>query len=620
MSSARFITFFLALLVNITLISRAQEPYYPPPSDINYHSDTLTIYPPDSLPGSPVVLLGYNIYVDGLFYDNVLVENQSDTVDSIPDFSTLYPGNHEFCVYTVYNEWISDPACDSALVIYGYELPFVEDWSSGNFTENQWITNSGNWTVETDEGNPGPAAEFSAIPVQTNYEIPLESYAFRGDSLQDIGIITLYYDVRLQSINSTGQEKLMIQYWNWTTKSWLTLNELSNQNGSFAWQNHSDRIWSAHGKIFKIRYLVTGINMDDIIFWSVDNIRIIRECIPAYNLELTEHVDYNELHWIPPDVCCPPNFWMEWDDGQNSGNSIGTGSAVEFDVAARWRPDQLYDQGGCLVEQVRFFPAEPQASYSVRIWTGDSAEVILADQSVTNPVIGQWNDITLNPSVRIEAGQQLWAGYHISTTTGYPAGVDDGPAIDGNGNMIFWENHWQTLKQLNAGLDYNWNIGCYTVFDDGWPYYFVKIYRETNDGGFQYYDFVDDAADYNDTSIILSDTYCYQVTFCGGLNGDTCESEPTNIACESEFLEVGDNSSTGALTIYPNPANSSITIQSCESIEIVRIYSLIGDLVLKRNVGDNQYLLDVSGLKSGIYFLEVECGKEWIKKKVVVLK
>ena len=52
----------------------AQPPgYFPPPSDIDFHQDTLTIYPPDSLPGDPVILLGYNILIDIVFYDNILV-------------------------------------------------------------------------------------------------------------------------------------------------------------------------------------------------------------------------------------------------------------------------------------------------------------------------------------------------------------------------------------------------------------------------------------------------------------------------------------------------------------------------------------------------------------------
>ena len=66
----------LLLLLLITELSPAQPGnYYPPPSSISYQTDTLTINPPDSLPGDPVILLGYNIYVDDDFYDNVMVTN-----------------------------------------------------------------------------------------------------------------------------------------------------------------------------------------------------------------------------------------------------------------------------------------------------------------------------------------------------------------------------------------------------------------------------------------------------------------------------------------------------------------------------------------------------------------
>src|SRR5665811_105093 len=51
-------------------------------------------------------------------------------------------------------------------------------------------------------------------------------------------------------------------------------------------------------------------------------------------------IDYNELSWIPPESNCCDNT-IHWDDGVYSGNSIGTGGAVEFDVAARWTPEQL---------------------------------------------------------------------------------------------------------------------------------------------------------------------------------------------------------------------------------------------------------------------------------------
>src|SRR5690606_24500206 len=40
----------------------------------------------------------------------------------------------------------------------------------------------------------------------------------------------------------------------------------------------------------------------------------------------------------------------------------------------------------------------------------------------------------------------------------FPAGTDNGPAIDGFGNMVNLDGVWETLLSLNAALNYNWNL------------------------------------------------------------------------------------------------------------------------------------------------------------------
>ena len=40
--------------------------------------------------------------------------------------------------------------------------------------------------------------------------------------------------------------------------------------------------------------------------------------------------------------------------------------------------------------------------------------------------------------------------------------MDDGPAIDGYGNMMNFGG-WQTLLQINPELDFNWNIAAHLV-------------------------------------------------------------------------------------------------------------------------------------------------------------
>jgi hypothetical protein len=615
MSSLPLSAIFFGIFLCFSTVSLAQEPFYPPPSDIEYQNDTLTIFPPDSLPGDPVILLGYNIYVDSTFFTNIYVDNQDDTAEYIFNTDELYPGNHEFCAKALYNEWISDQVCDSGLVIYGYELPFLEDWSSGNFSQNEWKTDSGNWTVEAEEGNPGPAAVFSGLPAQYNYEIPLESYAFRGDSLH-FGNLFLGFDVKLISNTNTGNERLVIQRYNWNNQLWEDVDYFSNHNGSFDWSRVRVKLFGINktGPDFKVRIVARGLNSSDISYWAIDNLYIYRDCWNATDLVLYESSGFNTVYWTPPIIGCGP-WWFHWDDGVNSGNSIGTGDSAEFSVAARWDPDQLIELNGVPIVRISFFPAEVQAEYSIRIWTGDSTVHLIYDKPVPNPVIGQWNDITVDSSIYIDATKELYVGYHINAYAGYPAGVDDGPAINGYGNMIYWEDTWQTLLEVNQDLDYNWNIQFSDGPDPDFPDARYKIYRNTNDEGYQLYDIVD-YIPYEDHNINEDDFYCYEVTMEWNKYRDTCESVPTNEDCSTIF-GLNENSKDEFIRIYPNPASSSITIQSSEPMERIKIYSLLGDLVLEKNVGEKQIIVDVSSIKSGVYFLEIKQGKNKSWKKII---
>ncbi|MCB5268118.1 MAG: T9SS type A sorting domain-containing protein, partial [Candidatus Cloacimonetes bacterium] len=162
--------------------------------------------------------------------------------------------------------------------------------------------------------------------------------------------------------------------------------------------------------------------------------------------------------------------WIHYDN-ENGGNSIGTGAAADFDVAANWDAmgdtNSIYPYVGMNITKIQFFPAEANCEYAVRIWTG-TAHSLVVDQAVTAPVIGQWNEIILDTPFTIPAGQSLMAGYRCNTQTGYPAGIDDGPTVNGYGNMLNLGG-WDTLFD-NAGLEGNWNIRVYVADADGREY------------------------------------------------------------------------------------------------------------------------------------------------------
>jgi hypothetical protein len=612
----------ILILVLSNGIAFAQPGYYPPPSSINYQTDTLTIHPPDSVPGDPVVLIGYNIYIDDVFSGNVMVSNPLETVDYYLDDESMLPGTRVICAKTVYNDWISESSCDTSEIIYGYDLPFLEDWSSGNFEENQWIISSDHWQIETGDGNPLPAAVFRGEPGLTNYEARLESHPFNTLDFVN-GSMMIEFDLKLESSMASGEEFLKVQVWNLESQSWADAAVYSNADGSFGWIHKQIGIaWQDVANIFMVRFIAAGTNSTDINGWFLDNINVNRECFIPENYQVVFRTSdvwgqiYNSLSWTQPDLGWL-DWWIRWDDGVNAGNSLGNGDASELDVAIRFTPEQLAPYEGLSVVQISFFPVESSANYAVRVWQGENADSLCAEQVAEDPEIGSWNYITLSNPWPVDVTKELWVGYHFSTPTGYPAGVDDGPAVDGYGNMIYWEGGWKTLLEINPELDFNWNIAALMYTSVDYPKTYFKIYRQENLEGFELYDST--ASLHYDDYWIGWELYCYQVSMVTIKDGDTCESDRTEMECE--YVKLNENPVIETnVRIFPNPASSVLNITSPEKINEVRIYNMLGECELKLEIGNWEGRVDVSCLQSGIYFVEVMTEESRTLSKILIIR
>lgn len=78
-------------------------------------------------------------------------------------------------------------------------------------------------------------------------------------------------------------------------------------------------------------------------------------------------------------------------------------------------------------------------------------------------------------------------------------------------------------------------------------------------------------------------------------------------------LNVDEQTNIATSTIYPNPANDFIMIETENETEI-KIYSVSGQMVLRQSISDGTNTIDVSKLNSGIYFIDIE----GVMNKVVV--
>jgi hypothetical protein len=610
--------------------------FYPFPPNCFFQADTgtqpLMICPPTDLNGAlPNYFLGFNVYVDG------------DLDDFLPPSATSYlpsveqPGIYTCWLTAVYdlsifgypNETIESSALTTEYILsYGYPLPFLEQWIYGNFETNNWLPEGENWSLNGWEGNQPPAAQFTWDPIQTDYQVALESHPLLADSLTE-GQIYLDFDLKLDNYLPTGTEQMLVQVWNWESQEWSTVQTYSNEEGSFDWvSEHLDITDQAMGMVFRIRFLSIGENSLNIVGWYLDNIHVYRECNPP--LELEAIIDYTpfgmHLDWEAPEGTTSDQ-WIQWDDGVNY-QAVGVGIPVPFDIAARWESWQLTEFEGDSITKIAFVPNEESSNYRVRVWSGASGTNLIVDQEVNAPTIGEWNTITLLTPAPIDITQDLWVGYQNDGPNGYQMGVDDGPAIDGFGNMLRYGPGWESLLEINPELDCNWNIAAYVkhdIADDTLVKY--AIYRSDNSLPYYLRDYTDQTYYLDDSAICepLGSTHFYKITALYINESDTCESDFSNE--EGDICEGIDNTvESSSLVIYPNPASDMLFIESSEKLERISIFDSRGGTVEQWNGGTLEHWntgtlnIPLNGLAPGIYMVRVNAGKENVSKKIIIMR
>jgi hypothetical protein len=193
-------------------------------------------------------------------------------------------------------------------------------------------------------------------------------------------------------------------------------------------------------------------------------VTILEQLYPPTDLEAQVVENDVTLSWTSP---YPPTEgeWITWANDVY-GNSVGTNEAAQFIVAQRWDQTDLAPYQGDTILRVKFMPSYSDCVYTVKIWTGGSAldpGTLMYSQVAENLVMEEWNQVILTEAVPIPAAGDLWVGYAVDTQGGFPAAVDFGPAIDGKGNMMFFNGAWTTLSNLSSTLVCNWLIEAFVA-------------------------------------------------------------------------------------------------------------------------------------------------------------
>lgn len=149
---------------------------------------------------------------------------------------------------------------------------------------------------------------------------------------------------------------------------------------------------------------------------------------------------------------------------------------------------------------------------------------------------------------------------------------------------------WKGATNFTGGV---WPGSALTVVDG-----FVEFSTPTTNTGFN---IIFNNGGNNEQTVDITNitaTVCYQTTTSTGTSPKKYNVEVIT-GC-STSLEIN-NKVKAAVTLYPNPARESVTIESDTHISEVKIYSIYGVMVKSVYINSNSKTIELSGLPAGYY-------------------
>ena len=74
----------------------------------------------------------------------------------------------------------------------------------------------------------------------------------------------------------------------------------------------------------------------------------------------------------------------------------------------------------------------------------------------------------------------------------------------------------------------------------------------------------------------------------------------------------------GSFEMYPNPSNGIVTINSSNAISKITVINVLGEVVKSITADSKQVIVDLTDLKSNVYFLQITDAKNQTSIKKIV--
>jgi hypothetical protein len=548
----------------------------------------------------------------GILFGETMLNNYKLEVSAVYDLGAFgYPGQ------------FAESGRTGPAYLYPFgclDLDFEEDWSSESFNTNDWDVEGQSWSIHAALGNPPPSAIFHDISGSGQYDQTLTSPCiFIGAA--DSCTISLVYDIRSIDSSPTGLQTLAVEIYNVLDDNWQELRAYHNDTVMPHFLSDTIQLNPIlYSDVLKIRFHVFGSDLVDNPFWSIDNIRVTRICLPPFNLtaEIAEDLESVYVSWQNP--YAGSEEWIHYDDSLKYTNAgFDAGPENWYDVAARWDNSSIRGFNHYEITRLAFIPTMTEASYVMKIWTGSAAGKLVYERIMTDLVPDEWNIMEVSPPLPVDIISDLWIGYSCSSRGGYPFAMDQGPAVDGYGNMIRVDSIWTSMLTINPELNYNFNIRAELVKEPG-PVKPFQLYRSIGNWPFQH------IATTGNNSVTLpsastTEEQCFRsrlICFNHAEMIIVSDFSGTDCVLPVSLPETPDEED--AINIYPNPTGGALSIQSAQQIQMIELYDGQGKLIQSFSLTPGQDLINLNSYSPGIYLLRIETAKGWEYRKIIVIR
>ena len=294
-------------------------------------------------------------------------------------------------------------------------------------------------------------------------------------------------------------------------------------------------------------------------------------------------------------------------DGENS-TGVGLTAGAQWRAAVRFPGSMMAQYNGMYLSSVEIYINENANSHKLQVydmgsWNVPGPGALLVEQTF-DPLPG-WNTINLTTPLYI-GGKELWVGYWMDQPAGlFPAGCDAGPAHP-DGRWISTGPGWGFLS-----LDYNWNIRAVLTGTAG-P---VWLSATPTTGELT-------AGQIADVTVGVNATGLEPLTVYKGklhIRSNDFVNELVNVSVWITVLVgVNETGEQAYVSMYPNPANSMMNLKANTEIKMVSITNNLGQVVYSGIVGQQEFKMDISQFKTGMYIVRVETANGTATQKLMV--